>query len=609
MVYFSPIASHSSNIINEIHSTKNKFAKWVQIWKTQIKVFVDIGFAPQKAYDEICRVVVDDLLVSKFKEYERITHHDINAGIKYLSELCPTAAQYIHAGFTSMDVDDNGRVLQQREALEYIIHKISGTGLDVGLFNPKGKLVSGAIGTSSDSIELFGSVEKALEFSKKIMNNLEMPYFVINSQIYRREQDAELSDYLISIADKIRNKCDNKTVDNLYSLMLARNTALFINGADDICHRTIADSVVRRIEIPELFMLLDGIINAYLCEPVPSGKWVNPLSRYASNEFTESIADLSKVKDSFKKGLVNAVYNMADKIKEPVLTEEQKELSAEEQKITFDELETIKGFRDAPYLARTHLQPAQITTVGRYFSITLDKLIDYVGCIDNLESVLEYSGFISSLGQTLSNFSNTLVFRQALRQWSEPFKSSQVGSSAMPYKTNPNKSERIKGLARMIPGRLTSVREKHSLSDYDFNELLLIADSILSSFNYIMSSEGGIRIDRKRMLKEIDEYKSEIFQTELLQEAVKLGAVREKAHNELRDIKIEGTGLEGIKSSKYFNRLFGNKLDDMIDESITKSPLEMAGTSLIDADNVLINAQKIIDENRELLGSESKINV
>lgn len=586
MPYSSLIAEYSSKELNDIFSTKNRFSKWVSIWQAQIKTLVNMGYAEQKEYDEISKVKVDDTLVKMFQEYENKTGHDINAGIKYLSELCPTAAKHIHAGMTSMDVDDNERVLLMRDGLEYLINKFEAAGFEIKPFELKGKKVSGAIGHSEDLIKFLGSKEKAAEFSKRIMDYLKLPYFGRTTQIYQREQDLALGNYLLRLADKIKDGLSVTPISSdFYPMMVARVNTLFNNASEDIDHRTIADSVSRRVEIPELFMLLDGFIDHYTASVREHSSFVNPLSRYASKEFVDAVSknDLTQVKFLLKKGLVNCVYNLSN---------------------------TLLNFKDVVYVARTHLQPAELTTIGRYLGLTLDKLVKYVERVDGLEEVDDYCDLISELGGSLSTFSNTLVFKQSQGQWSEPFKPDQVGSSVMAYKNNPNKTERIRGLARMIFSRIMSIKLGAKLArTIDFPELLLIADSIINNFNYIFGTEveiklsdaeaikyKGMRIDPVKIAEEVDIYKSNILQTDLLAKAAKLGAKREKVYNELRDIKVRGEGINSIRNSKHFQDIFGNGLNSLIDSLDSFKPKDHVGTSIEDADDSLADANLLLDK-------------
>ncbi len=575
------ITNYSSKGINDIFNLQSKYGKWVKIWQSQIETLVEMGKAPRKAYDEISRIKINDSLIKGFKDYERITHHDINAGIKYLTEQCPTAGKYIHSGMTSMDVDDNGRVLQQTDGLEFIINKLSSLGINEESIKLKGKKVSGAIGHSQDLINYLGSIELANEFSEKLMSKLNIPYFNRTTQIYPREQDLRLADYLINLAGKFNNDRTNE----FYQSMIARRESLYLNAAYDLDHRTIADSVVRRVEIPELFMLLDSMINLTYELRVEHSEWINPLSRYAKNIPVNY--DLMKSISALKKGLINSIN---------LLTSQ------------------VRKHKRTIYVARTHGQPAELTTIGRWLGLTLDKLVNYVNKLDEINNELSTVYLISELGATLSTFSNTLVFKQSQGEVFEPFKPKQVGSSAMPYKQNPNKLERIIGLGRMIIGRSSSVLKGGSLAlKLDFNELLLITDSMIESFNYIMGKTynrggetlTGIRVNNQAINQSINKHLFNAIQTKILAEAVNNGAVREEAHNELRDIMLSGASIKKIKENQYFKSILANKLNELTNINLSNE----IGTSIKDAEESLKKAEKLLTKHQSLINKEISLNV
>ena len=163
-------------------------------------------------------------------------------------------------------------------------------------------------------------------------------------------------------------------------------------------------------------------------------------------------------------------------------------------------------WKDEPALAYTHLQPAQLTTVGKratlwMYDLTLDLAdLDYVSsslCLlgskgttgtqasfaelfDNdrekvkkaeemiakemgFEKVVPVSGqtytrkfddrvlsVLSGIAQSAYKFSNDLRILQSFKELEEPFETNQVGSSAMPYKRNPMRSERMGALCRFV---------------------------------------------------------------------------------------------------------------------------------------------------------------
>ena len=238
VVYASHIADFSSKEMNENFGLKAKYANWLRAWQADIKSKYDMGFAPKEAYDQIASFVVTDEIVIEMQLEENKIHHDINAAKNVITNYCPLVAEHIHAGLTSMDVDDNDRVLRQRKGLEIILSKLNNLkeykcetlnylfdrlGDYFKPLNLRGKKPSGAIGHSQDLMNYFKengpepiSDEQAMalasEYSKRFMNELDLPYFERCTQIYPRVQDKQLADYTVSIGREIKKHSDDPMI-------------------------------------------------------------------------------------------------------------------------------------------------------------------------------------------------------------------------------------------------------------------------------------------------------------------------------------------------------------------------------------------------------------
>lgn len=263
----------------------------------------------------------------------------------------------------------------------------------------------------------------------------------------------------------------------------------------------------------------------------------------------------------------------------------------------------IKEHKDLPCMAYTHLQPAEPTTLGYRFAIyAQDILLDlnflkfimenlkgkgikgavgtsasYVrltnekraeilekNIMENLgiESIdistqiaprkIEYfiSSFLSSIAQTLSKFAFDLRIMQSpgFGEWQEPFGTKQVGSSAMPFKKNPWKSEQICSLARFITN-LSGIAKDNSSNmllertlDDSANrriylpEMFLAIDEILQSGIKIVS---GLIINKNQIEKNLDTYGPFAATEAILMTAVKKGANRQIMHEILRELAIK----------------------------------------------------------------------
>ncbi|MDD6159397.1 MAG: adenylosuccinate lyase [bacterium] len=259
-----------------------------------------------------------------------------------------------------------------------------------------------------------------------------------------------------------------------------------------------------------------------------------------------------------------------------------------------------------PTLGYTHYQPAQLVTVGKRATLWMQELwmdleeIDFVldsmkflGCrgttgteasflelfqgdetkIDELNARLcREFGFarcfsvcgqtyprkedsrilncLSSLGQSCYRMANDIRLLQHDRQLEEPFEEQQIGSSAMAYKRNPMRCERVCSLSRYLMadaanGAMTaSVQWLERTLDDSANrrislpEGFLCADAVLRLCRNITA---GLRVNEKIIAAAVREYMPFIATENLLMEGVKRGGDRQKLHEIIRECSMEAT--------------------------------------------------------------------
>ena len=263
-------------------------------------------------------------------------------------------------------------------------------------------------------------------------------------------------------------------------------------------------------------------------------------------------------------------------------------------------------YRAVPTLGYTHYQPAQLVTVGKRASLWLQDLasdleeLDFVlsgmkllGCrgttgteasfvdlfegdtskIDEMNAkICKEFGFertfsvsgqtyprkadsrilnvLSSIAQSCYRMANDIRLLQHDRQLEEPFEKNQIGSSAMPYKRNPMRSERICSLARyliadaMNAPMTASVQWLERTLDDSANrrislpEGFLCADAILRLAQNVTS---GLVVNEKIVEAEVREYLPFIATENLMMEAVKRGGNRQELHEVIRTCSMEAT--------------------------------------------------------------------
>lgn len=336
-------------------------------------------------------------------------------------------------------------------------------------------------------------------------------------------------------------------------------------------------------------------------------------------------------------------------------------------------------YKNLPCLAFTHFQPAQPTTVGKRATLWLQDLImdledvdhqlskakllgckgttgtqasflelfegDHEKCKEldrkiaakmGYDSTFPVSGqtyprkldsqmlnVLSGIAQSAYKFSNDIRLLQHLKQIEEPFEKSQIGSSAMAYKRNPMRSERIGSLARYVivdalnPAITASTQWFERTLDDSANkrisipEAFLAVDAILSL--YINVVDGLVVYDKvitKQFMAEIPFMATE----NIMMDAVKKGGDRQELHEKIRqysmeagrNVKVEGKD-NNLAELIAADKSFGLTLDEI---NAVMKPENFIGRSpeqVTDFLNDVVNP--VLEKNKDLLGIEVEINV
>lgn len=338
-----------------------------------------------------------------------------------------------------------------------------------------------------------------------------------------------------------------------------------------------------------------------------------------------------------------------------------------------------RKYKAQPTLAFTHFQPAQPTTVGKRATLWLHDLyldledLDYVlssmkllgskGTTGTQASFLELfdgdhekcrrademiaarMGFDSCYpvsGQTYSRkvdtrvcnvlagiaasahkMSNDIRLLQHLKEVEEPFEKNQIGSSAMAYKRNPMRSERIASLSRYVmtealnPAMTSAVQWFERTLDDSANKRLSIPEAFLAIdgvLDLCLNVVDGLvvypKVIEKRLMSELPFMATE----NIMMDAVKAGGDRQEIHEKIRRLSMEAGKNVKIEGGD-------NNLLDLIaaDESfgLTKEELEacMEPTRYVGRAPEQVDAflskvvVPIMEENKELLGMKAEINV
>jgi len=297
-----------------------------------------------------------------------------------------------------------------------------------------------------------------------------------------------------------------------------------------------------------------------------------------------------------------------------------------------------REWRDEPTLGYTHLQPAQPTTVGKRATLWMQDLVldladldyrvatlpcrgvkgttgtqasflelfggdhDRVRELDRLvTAALDFPASIPVSGQTYSRkldaqvlgvvsgiaasaakFSADIRMLQAFGEIEEPFEREQIGSSAMAYKRNPMRSERIASLARFVGSLEPNANQTHAVQFFErtlddsanrrlsIPESFLAADAILGLMENVAS---GLEVHPARIRRRLMDELPFMATEELIVRAVRSGGNRQEAHERIRRYSIDAA--RAIKDGAEQNDLLDRIAADQT-FGITRAELEQA---------------------------------
>ena len=336
-------------------------------------------------------------------------------------------------------------------------------------------------------------------------------------------------------------------------------------------------------------------------------------------------------------------------------------------------------YKDMPCLGFTHFQPAQPTTVGKRATLWLMDLVmdyneiehvldtlmllgskgttgtqasflelfngDHEKCKELDRKIAQKMGFkscfpvsgqtyarkldtivcncLALIAQSCCKFSNDLRLLQHLKEIEEPFEAHQIGSSAMAYKRNPMRSERIASLSRYVmidalnPAWTASAQWFERTLDDSANKRVSIAEAFLATDGildlYINVTSGLVvypKVIHSRLMSELPFMATE----NILMDAVKKGGDRQELHERIRVHSMAAAAVvkqDGGKND-LIDRIAADPAFKMTKEEIlaTMKPENFVGRAPQQTADFLNEVVKpILDSNKDLLGINVEINV
>lgn len=333
-------------------------------------------------------------------------------------------------------------------------------------------------------------------------------------------------------------------------------------------------------------------------------------------------------------------------------------------------------YKDMPTLGFTHFQPAQTTTVGKRatlwlqdlmmdledieFQISKAKLLGSKGTTGTQASFLElfdgdkqkvkkldniiankmgYTNYfkvsgqtyprkldaqilnvLSSIAQSAFKFSNDIRLLQHLKEIEEPFEKSQIGSSAMAYKRNPMRSERIGSLARYViadainPAMTSSIQWFERTLDDSANkrisvpEAFLCVDAILTLYRNVVD---GLVVYPKVIRKHLNDELPFMATENIMMDAVKKGGNRQELHERIRVHSMEAgkvVKMEG-KQNDLLQRIANDTMFGLTMEELEAImiPENFVGIAPEQTEDYIKNfVQPVLEQNKQFLEEEGE---
>ena len=336
-------------------------------------------------------------------------------------------------------------------------------------------------------------------------------------------------------------------------------------------------------------------------------------------------------------------------------------------------------YKDMPTLAYTHFQPAQPTTVGKRATLWLNELVldledleyvlgslkllgskgttgtqasflelfdgDHAKCRQLDQMIAEKMGFTSCYpvsGQTYSRkvdfrvlsvlagiaqsahkFTNDIRMLQHMKEVEEPFEKHQIGSSAMAYKRNPMRSERIASLADYVisdlmnPMLVSSTQWFERTLDDSANKRLSVPEGFLAIDGildlYLNVVDGLVvypKVIRKHLMAELPFMATE----NIMMDAVKAGGDRQELHEKIRQLSMQAG--KTVKEEGEDNNLleliaadpsFHLSLEDL---EASMQPERYVGRAPKQTEEFITEViNPILEKNKDALGLTAEINV
>ena len=230
---------------------------------------------------------------------------------------------------------------------------------------------------------------------------------------------------------------------------------------------------------------------------------------------------------------------------------------------------------------------------------------------------------LAGIAASAHKFSNDIRLLQHLKEVEEPFEKTQIGSSAMAYKRNPMRSERIASLSRYVmidalnPAVTSATQWFERTLDDSANKRLSVPEGFLAIdgiLDLCLNVVDGLvvypKVIEKRLMSELPFMATE----NIMMDAVKAGGDRQELHERIRELSMEAG--KNVKEKGLDNNLleliaedpaFNLTLEELKE---TMDPAKYVGRALLQVETYLKDViRPLLDQNRDVLGMKAEIHV
>ncbi len=337
--YLSPFSwRYGSQEMRQIWSEKHKRRLWRRIWVALAEAEAEYGLVSQQQVADL-KAQIDNVDIRRSLEIETEIQHDLMSELTAYAEQVPNGAGGIlHLGATSTDIEDNADAIRIRDSvflirnrlqillthfarqierwadlpilafthlqpaepstlgyrLAYYAQDLLSDWEELNRLTVRGKGFKGAVGTSASYAQLIG-IENLAGFEGNLSTALNLPFYLVTSQVYPRKQDYQILSMLASLGASLhkfafdlrvlqspvigelsepfgkhqvgssampfkRNPIQAEKINSLARLLAQAPRTAWDNAALSLLERTLDDSANRRVLLPEAFLAADELL-------------------------------------------------------------------------------------------------------------------------------------------------------------------------------------------------------------------------------------------------------------------------------------------------------------------------------------------------------------